>query len=223
MRMSSKKYRADLIARYPATLAAFPPPPPVLEPLDPEEALYLSFDAVPRQRRRRNGWTDDSQRAFIALLARCGCVARAARSVGMAPRSAYRLRDADGADGFAEAWDRSIDMGIARLRAEALDRALNGVMVPVYRRGKLVRVEHRRCDRLAIALLSGRDRAIDDNRRSVVGRRRYWADVRARDDRLAAEQRERDDNWAAHQAIIDQAEEDKRLRRSRSNPRVRRL
>ena len=98
----------------------------------------IAFTPVPRQRRRRNGWTDDTQRAFIAALEQCGCVAHAARAVGMNSRSAYRLLEAEGAESFAEAWDQAIARGIERLRADAMDRAFHGVWVPVVRRGKVV-------------------------------------------------------------------------------------
>lgn len=51
-----------------------------------------------------------------------------------------------------------------------MDRALNGALVPVYRKGRLVRVEHRRNDRLAIALLGGRDRNVDYYRHGALHR-----------------------------------------------------
>ena len=150
----------------------------------------IDFTPVPRQRRRRVGWTEERQRGFIAALAECGSVARAARAVGMSPRSAYRLMDADGADSFAAAWDQAIDIGIERVRAEALHRALNGSSVAVYRRGKLVRIETRFNDRLAIALLNGRDKSIDDYRRSAVSRRAYRQDLKAYDEAKAAREAE---------------------------------
>ncbi|MBA3527665.1 MAG: hypothetical protein H0T82_12230, partial [Sphingomonas sp.] len=50
----------------------------------------IDFDPVPRLRKRRNGWTPETQAAFIEALSLCGCVARSARAVGMTPRSAYR-------------------------------------------------------------------------------------------------------------------------------------
>ena len=73
---------------------------------DEAELLAFDFTPVPRRRVRRDGWSEEKQRLFIALLAKSGCVARAARAVGMTPRSAYRLLDADGADSFAEATGR---------------------------------------------------------------------------------------------------------------------
>ncbi len=56
-------------------------------------------------RARRDGWTADRQCAFIGHLFETRCVAAAARRVGMARETAYRLRSRAGAEGFAHAWD----------------------------------------------------------------------------------------------------------------------
>jgi hypothetical protein len=69
-------------------------PPPAFEPV----AL----------RYRRDGWTPERQRAFIAALAATGCVLAACRLVGISPEAAYRLcRRADAA-GFRAAWDAAL-------------------------------------------------------------------------------------------------------------------
>ena len=136
------------------------------EPFDPENEI--KFDPVPRLRHRRRGWSPERQRWFIFVLSRCGSVARAAKACAMTARSAYRLLDAPGAGSFAHAWDLAYDAGIGRVRADALQRSLGGDFVPVFRRGKLVRVEHRRCDRLALALLSNRDRSVDYHLRAMA-------------------------------------------------------
>lgn len=146
----------------------------------------LDFTPVPRLRVRRNGWTEETQRLFIAALAECGCVSKAARAVGMTARTAYRLLETDGADSFAAAWDQAIARGIERLREVAFDRAFNGGWVPVYRRGKLVRVEHRRNDRLGIALLSGRNGTIADNRERAASRHRHRLFLKRRREEEAA-------------------------------------
>src|SRR4051794_3989036 len=86
----------------------------------------IDFTPVPRLRQRRNGWTPETQRAFIDLLAECACITSAARAVGMSRRSAYRLLDCEGADSFAEAWDQAMARGFERLREAAMDRAFNG-------------------------------------------------------------------------------------------------
>ena len=169
-----------------------------------DPANHIAFTPVPRQRARRNGWSPERQRMFLFALSRCGSAARAARSVGLSPRSAYRLLHAPGAQDFARAWDRALDEGIERVRADALQSAIGGAFVPVFRRGKLVRVEHRRCDRLALALLAGKGHDVEDAmRRTMQSRREHWADIRADDEAKAARQREADAVWAAHQAILD--------------------
>lgn len=214
------------------------PPHPALAFLpslaDPDSAATednqtpeIAFTPVPRLRKRRNGWSAERQRVFIAALAACGSVARAARSVGMTPRSAYRLLDAEGADGFAAAWDEAIESGIARVRADALERAVHGAPVALFRRGKLVRVEQRRNDRLAIALLGGRERCIDDYRRTAVARRAYRQDLAAADAAKAEARRKAEAIRAEHQAILDALEASGEARGGRPfpapEPRVRRL
>ena len=201
-RKRSTAYPQQLIARFPVTLSAAEL---LASAADGGEGAPepIAFDTVPRLRNRRDGWTEERQRDFIACLQLCGSVAAAARAVGMSVRSAYRLLHSDGADSFARAWDEAFDEGITRLRGDALDRALNGALVPVYRRGRLVRVEHRRNDRLAIALLGGRDRGIDDNRRTAVARRRYWNDMRALDEQRAEEARGREEAQRAYDAELE--------------------
>lgn len=186
----------------------------------------IDFTPVPRLRRRRNGWTPETQRAFIDALGTCGCVARAARAVGMTPRSAYRLLEAGGAESFADAWDQAIARGIERLRLDALDRALHGAWVPVIRRGRLVQTEHRHNDRLAIALLSGRNGSVADNRERASSRRKYRIELAAEKKRKADAQRRREEIWAEHQAILDRIEQERENPAPRSvasPPRIRSL
>lgn len=186
----------------------------------------IEFEPVPRLRKRRNGWTPEAQAAFIEALASCGCVARSARAVGMTPRSAYRLLDAAGADSFAAAWDQAIARGIEALRLGALDRALNGAWVPVVRRGRLVRHEKRHDNRLAIALLSGRDSSVADRRERAASRRRYRLKLLARREAEAEQKRRATQIWAEHQAIIDQNERESRIPAPKSvtaPPRIRSL
>ena len=190
-----------------------------------DPANHIAFTPVPRQRRRQTGWSPERQRLFLFALSRCGSVARAARSVGMSARSAYRLAHAPGAEDFVRAWDEAIETGLERLRADSLQHALGGAFVPVFRRGKLVRVEHRRCDRLAMALLAGKHHRIEDEYRGAMQRRRaHWADIRADDERKAAEKREAEAVRAAHQEVRDRIEAERALPKSvKSPPRVRSL
>jgi hypothetical protein len=191
------------------------------EAADP--ANHIAFSPVPRQRRRRTGWSPERQSLFIFALSRCGSVARAARSVGMSARSAYQLLDAPGGGDFARAWDEAIDLGLERVRADALQSALGGVFVPVFRKGRLVRVEHRRSERLAIALLSGRDRGIDAYRRSALTRRQHREDLRALD---AVRDRHGEGSpqvWAEQQRIVDAMEARLAAAPDPARPRVRSL
>ena len=167
-------------------------------PRPSDERPIPDFDPVPRQRVRRGGWREERQRGFIAALVKCGSVAAAARSVGLTPRSAYRLADAPGAESFVMAWDEAMKLGMAFIRDDSLDRSLNGAFVPVYRRGKLVRVEHRRNDRLAIAVLGTRDWAADDLRRTALSRREHRLDLAALD---AARAEHKEKRRAADEAL----------------------
>lgn len=77
-----------------------------------------TFAPVPRQY-RRNGWTPERQRAFIAALAETGCVAKVARRVGMARTRCYALRGEPGAESFCAAWDAAILVAQRREREQA--------------------------------------------------------------------------------------------------------
>jgi hypothetical protein len=178
-----------LIARYPVTLtAADLLATPAGAGEDTPEPI--DFTPVPRLRRRRSGWSEQTQRDFIACLQRTGSVAASARAVGMSASTAYRLLDVDGADSFAIAWDKAFEQGLQRLREDSLDRALNGSFVPVYRRGRLVRIEHRRNDRLAIALLGGRNQDIDWYRQGALRRHVYKMELQTLDEERAEKKRQ---------------------------------
>jgi hypothetical protein len=124
--------------------------------MDDETEEPIPFHPVPSRTRRKDGWTPERQRGFIAALARCGSVIAAAKHVGMSASSAYRLLDREGSESFAKAWDEAAEMGRDRVRDCSIDRATHGAWVPVMRKGKIVRMEFRYFDRLAIAVLSGR-------------------------------------------------------------------
>ena len=195
---------------------SFPPIPAWPEPA--ERGLVdvtddpIDFTPVPRRRKRRNGWTELAQRAFIAALEECGCIARAARAVGMSKRSVYRLLEAEGADSFAEAVDQAIARGVERVRGDAMLRALHGSWVPVVRRGRVVRMEFRWNDKLAIGILSGRNSSVAEERERAVSRRKYRLLVNAHRAQEAERLRHEQAVWQAHQAILD------RIEAERDNP-----
>lgn len=57
---------------------------------------------------RADGWTPLRQAEFIGNLAETRSVAKAARMVGMARETAYRLRGRAGGEGFDAAWDAAL-------------------------------------------------------------------------------------------------------------------
>ena len=182
----------SLAASFPVTLnAAALQAAHTLDDMIDEAPDPIAFDPVPRRRRRKDGWTEELQREFIACLQRSGSVTLACRAVGKSARTAYKLLEVDGADSFAIAWDKAVTEGLASLRQDSIGRALSGSLVPVYRRGRLVRVEHRRNDRLAIALLGNRDNEINRHRHNALrshGKKMEWQAI----DRAAEERKQRE-------------------------------
>ena len=209
----------QLIARFPVTVGAAD----LLAHDDGESAPEpIDFDPVPRLRNRRRGWSEQVQRDFIAVLQRTGCVSLAARAVGRSASSAYRLLVVEGAESFAIAWDQAVREGLGRVREDALDRALNGSLVPVYRKGRLVRIEHRRNDRLALALalLSGRRNDVKYYRNDALNRHAYAMEMKALDEQRAAERKAREEAERAYQEELDRM---LAKAKAMNGPRVRRL
>jgi|GEM_PF-935270 len=68
----------------------------------------LDFDPVPRRSARADGWDEELQRAFIALLALTGAVATAARALGKSAFGITQLVRAEGSESFVAAMDEAI-------------------------------------------------------------------------------------------------------------------
>lgn len=117
------------------------------------------FTPVPRRHARADGWTDDRQREFIAGLAETGSVLSAARRVGMSREGAYALRLAPGADSFRAAWATAQRGGIQRLADIAMERAIDGVAVPIHYHGEQVGERRSYNDRLLMFLMRHHDPA----------------------------------------------------------------
>ncbi len=115
-----------------------------------------SFTPVPRFWNRHDGWTPERQRGFIEALADTGSVKRAAHAVNMAPEGAYLLRRHPEAGEFRKAWEAALALGVQRLEDIAMERALEGVEVPIYSYGKLVGARRVHNDRLLMFLLRNR-------------------------------------------------------------------
>jgi len=126
----------------------------------------FDFEPVPSASTRRDGWTPERQRAFIAALARIGTVSAAARAVGMSRKSAYALLGRAGPESsFAHAWGDAQAAGRANVFATAVDRAIDGVEIPYFYRGVQCGVRRVYSDRLLLAALRAADRAREAGRR----------------------------------------------------------
>ena len=126
-------------------------------PLSPHQRATLpAFTPVPRERIRHDGWTPARQRGFIEALADTGSVRAAAHAVNMTPEGAYLLRRHPEGDEFRDAWEAALALGVQRLEDVAMDRALNGVEIPVYSYGKLIGSRRKYNDRLLMFILRNR-------------------------------------------------------------------
>ena len=85
-----------------------PEAPAAAAPEDPEIAALLEFEPVVRRNRRHDGWDGMRQRGFIAALARCGNVDRAAHAVDRTQSGAWTVRNSAGADGFIVSWEAAL-------------------------------------------------------------------------------------------------------------------
>ncbi|HVQ07138.1 MAG TPA: hypothetical protein VMS43_01760 [Allosphingosinicella sp.] len=102
------------------------------------------FTPVP-VRARKDGWTPERQRRFIAVLRRGRSVGAAARAVGMSRESAYRLRERPGAESFAAAWDAvqaSRPAPVETNLSQLWYRAFYGKVKPIIRKGEQVGTSH---------------------------------------------------------------------------------
>ena len=135
-------------------LALAPPPAPPACPAETQPDLG-KYDWYPVLRRpRADGWTVEVQRRFIEVLADTGSVDQACQEVGRSKSSAYALRRAPGAEGFAAAWRIAIDNAAARALDECFERALVGTDEPVFDRdGQRVGRRFRQSDKLLMFIL----------------------------------------------------------------------
>ncbi|WP_084580229.1 hypothetical protein [Sphingomonas azotifigens] len=113
------------------------------------------FTPVPRKH-RVDGWTPARQRAFIAALAATGSVTAAARSINMAKEGAYMLRLHPQGASFRAAWEAALTAGLDRLRDIAIERAIDGVPVPVFYKGEQCGEKRWHNDRLLMFILRHR-------------------------------------------------------------------
>ena len=137
-------------------------------PDSPAAARWPAYARVPLflpvpVRARADGWTLDRQGRFIGYLAETGCVAEAARRVGMSRMAAWRLRRRRGAESLAEAWDAVLAMRAGGAedrpqrkvtRIELVAMAIDGPIRVRMRRGKFTWAWREPSDSAAIRLLA---------------------------------------------------------------------
>jgi hypothetical protein len=102
---------------------------------------------------RHDSWPLDTQAAFLRALSATHSVSDAAKSVGKSRQSAYRLRSRLKGQPFDLAWEVAFHHSYDVLAHTALERALNGVEVPVFFQGEQVGSYRRFDERLTVALL----------------------------------------------------------------------
>jgi hypothetical protein len=83
--------------------------------MDDQPKPRPAFAPVPL-RARRDGWTAERQREFIRILHLKRSISAACRAVGLSRKSAYKLRERPGAEGFAAAWDSAFALRPAPAR-----------------------------------------------------------------------------------------------------------
>ena len=123
----------------------------------PDDPDVPTFTPVALARTRRNGWTPERQRDFIAALVRTGRVARAAKAVGISVASAYTLRRRPDAGSFAAAWEAALDWASDRALDDAVARAIHGVTFARTYRGRFVGTLHRYDHRDVVRVLRTTD------------------------------------------------------------------
>ena len=122
------------------------------EPLDLAAEPCDLRDARPRPHHDR--WTAPKMAGFLRMLSATHSVSAAARSVGMSRQSAYRLRSRLKGGPFDLAWDVAFHHSYDNLAHAALERALNGVEIPIFHKGEQVGSYRKFDERLTVALLA---------------------------------------------------------------------
>lgn len=122
------------------------------------DPLIPAFAPVP-VRPRRDGWTAERQRTFVAVLAETGLVTVAARAAGMSERSAHRLALREDAGDFCDAWDAALRIAARRAVSRLYEYGLDGMTETVWRDGEIVYRRRRPSEKALFFLLSRIDPA----------------------------------------------------------------
>ncbi|TDR82195.1 terminase [Paludibacterium purpuratum] len=114
--------------------------------------------------------TPEKLAQFLEVLATTANVSAAAKKVRIDRTHMYRLRDDD--PEFAAAWDEAVKLGTAALEDEAVRRAHDGTLKPVFYKGERCGTIREYSDTLLIFLLKARDpeRFADRLKQEVTGK-----------------------------------------------------
>ena len=95
--------------------------------------------------------TPEKRAQFLALLADCGNVTRAAEVAGLSRVYLYQIKRED--EEFSSEWEKAAKVGSLRLEDEARRRAVEGWAEPVWHRGEMCGTVQKYSDTLLIVLL----------------------------------------------------------------------
>ncbi len=102
------------------------------------------------------------RRVFLDILGQTGSVSKSSQAVGYtSPAYLHKMRQDDKV--FAAEWDEAVEVAKYNLEAIALDRIRNGIMEPVYYKGKVVGHTPKYNDQLLMFVL----RKLDPNYRDT--------------------------------------------------------
>ncbi len=102
----------------------------------------------------RTSRTPKKRADFLEALSECGNIKKSAKKTKISRDTVYRWRRED--EEFAKAWDEALELGIDALEDEAMRRAVDGYLKPVFHGGKKVGSVREYSDTLLIFLLKGR-------------------------------------------------------------------
>lgn len=115
----------------------------------------MAVDRTPAHRRPDRKLIGKARRRqFLSVLRNCANVSAAARETGVSRMSWYRLRNGDAA--FAKDWEAALEAGVDALEDEAMRRALEGSVEPVFYQGQQVGSVRKYSDAMLMFLLKAR-------------------------------------------------------------------
>ena len=133
------------------------------------------------QRARSDGWTPERQARFLAELAITRSVTKAARKVGMARETAYRLRARPGGESFAAAWDTALGRDGPKPMVtfeERARRALEGLLQPRIYRGKCTAIARKADNSALLGYMAQLDRSFRAMQKDLRRELRSQAETR---------------------------------------------